>query len=104
MYNYREKLLNLLINKAIEMRINDYVTIVYGGSVGIAIYPKEYDKVQILNHLNISNYSIIHYFGDKYLEDGNDYHLLNNINIVPHKVDSINDTKHHLNLIHNNVK
>lgn len=100
-YKYREKLLNMLIEKAKELRIKDYITVTYGGSVGIGIYPKEYDKEQIIQHLNISNYSIIYYFGDKYLEDGNDYKLLNNKYTVSRCVDSVDQTKKYLNAILN---
>ena len=36
-------------------------------------------------------------FGDKYLEDGNDYKLLNNKNIIGKNIDTIEDTKKILN-------
>jgi len=91
-HNYKEQLLNLLINKATELNIIDKVDIVYGGSVGIAIYPTEYDKIQILEHIKTDNYSEIHYFGDKYLPDGNDYKLLHDFNVIGHNIDSVNDT------------
>ena len=90
--NYKKQLLNILINKAKELNITDKVDIVYGGSVGIAIYPTEYDKIQVLEHLKKENYTEIHYFGDKYLPDGNDYKLLNHNHIIPHKIDTLNDT------------
>jgi len=98
--NYKHKLLNLLKEKAIELNINDELFIGYGGSVGISIYPIEYDKTQILEHLQYK-YKEIHYFGDKYLSDGNDYNIINNKNIIGHKIDNIDDTIKHLNELKN---
>ena len=75
---------------------NNNINIVYGGSVGIAIYPEEYDKVQIMNSIDIRECSTIYYFGDKYLEDGNDYKLLNNVYIIPRRIDTIEQTEQFL--------
>ena len=91
-FNYRKRLLDILQNKALELNIYNKIHIVYGGSVGIAIYPSEYDKKQIMNHINYKDYSEIHYFGDKYLNDGNDYLLLHHEYVIGHKVDNVNDT------------
>ena len=96
-HKYRETLLKLLINKEQELNKNQRkIDIVYGGSVGISIYPSEYDKVQVLEHLDINKYEEIHYFGDKYLKDGNDYQLLNNRLVIGHPVDSLEDTQKEL--------
>ena len=92
-FNYRKTLLNILKDKANELKILNKLDIVFGGSVGIAIYPKEYDKIQVLDYLEKDKYSEIHYFGDKYLEDGNDYILLNHNDTIAHKVNSFLDTK-----------
>ena len=94
-YKYREKLFNLLTDTATKMskKNNNNISIVYGGSVGIAIYPEEYDKVQIMESIDISNYSTIYYFGDKYLEDGNDYKLLNHEYIISRRIDNIEQTE-----------
>jgi phosphomannomutase len=89
---YRDRLLSLLKNKAKSLNIEDKLDVVFGGSVGIAIYPKEYDKIQIMDVICIEDYKEIHYFGDKYLEDGNDYKLLNHKNTIGHSVDSPGDT------------
>jgi phosphomannomutase len=102
-FNYREQLLNILINKAIEIEINNDVTICEGGSVGLAIYPNENDKVQVIPHL-IDKYNEIHYFGDKYCPNGNDYKIINHSNILGHPVNSTNDTKLILLQIYNNCK
>ena len=102
-FNYRKRLLDILQNKALELNIYNKIHIVYGGSVGIAIYPSEYDKKQIMNHINRNDYSEIHYFGDKYLQDGNDYLLLHHEYVIGHKVDTVKDTYEILkNLLNNN--
>jgi len=44
-------------------------------------------------------YTEIHYFGDKYEEDGNDYHLLNHKNIIPHRINNLEDTIRELNFL-----
>lgn len=90
-FNYRKSLLNILYSKAKELNISSEITICQGGSVGIAIYPIEYDKNQVLEHLD--KYQEIHYFGDKYEENGNDYNLINNKNIIGHRINSIEETK-----------
>lgn len=96
-HNYRETLLKLLINKEQELnKDHQKIDIVYGGSVGISIYPSEYDKVQVLQHLDINKYEEIHYFGDKYLENGNDYQLLNSSLVIGHPIDYLEDTQKEL--------
>jgi len=90
--NYRKQLINILKNKAWELKIENEVVIAEGGTVGVGIYPKEYDKVQVMEVIRPFGYDEIHYFGDKYEEDGNDYHLLNHKDIIPHRVDYVEDT------------
>ena len=90
-HKYRIQLLELLMKEANELNILSDIDIVEGGSVGIAIYPKEYDKVQVLEYL-MNDYHEIHYFGDKYLENGNDYHIIHNKNVIGHQVNNPEDT------------
>lgn len=94
--NYRKKLITILKNKALELKIENEVVIAEGGTVGVGLYPKEYDKVQVMGVIQQFGYKEIHYFGDKYEEDGNDYHLLNHKDIIPHRVDSLEDTMREL--------
>jgi phosphomannomutase len=93
--NYRKRLILQLKDKATELKIQNELVIAEGGMVGIGLYPKEYDKVQVVNCIK-DEYEEIHYFGDKYEEDGNDYHLLNHKDIIPHRVDSLEDTMREL--------
>lgn len=96
--NYRSKLISILKSQAITLHLEEYLDICLGGSVGIALYPKKWNKTQVLNWLDLNNYEI-HFFGDKYLPDGNDYELITNKNVIPHPVDSPNDTLNELNII-----
>jgi phosphomannomutase len=95
-HNYRKKLITMLKNKAWQLKIENDIVIAEGGTVGVGIYPKEYDKVQVMGVIQPFGYEEIHYFGDKYEEDGNDYHLLNHKDIIPHRVDSPEDTMREL--------
>lgn len=90
--NYREKLVKLLKHDCKKLGIADTVTVCEGGRVGIAIYPNEYDKIQVLD-IVLADYSEIHYFGDKYKEDGNDYHIITDRRVIGHPVDSVEDTE-----------
>ena len=90
--NIRQKLIDILSKKATELNIVEDLSIKIGGSVGIAIYPNEYDKKQILQTIHTFDYEKIVYFGDKYEPDGNDYYLLNAKEVIGHKIDSIEQT------------
>ncbi len=100
-YNYRKRLIYLLKNKAYELGIENDIVIAEGGTVGVGIYPKEYDKVQVMEVIRPYGYTEIHYFGDKFEEDGNDYNLLNHKDIIPHRVNNLEDTIRELNLLDN---
>lgn len=63
-----------LLENLIELNTNDTFEVVFGGSIGIAIYPKGWDKsqvVDILKEMQIND--IIYYFGDRTEPSGNDY-------------------------------
>jgi phosphomannomutase len=90
-HHYRKQLIELLIAKTKELNIYDNIYVAEGGSIGIAIYPSEYDKNQVVEHLS-DDYDEIHYVGDKYNFGGNDHKIINHPNIIGHRVDSINDT------------
>lgn len=92
-YNYRQKLLEILRNESIKLGISEKISINYGGSVGIGIYPNEYDKKQVIEFLNEKRvYNKILYFGDKYEKDGNDYHIINHNLVTGYKINSIEET------------
>ncbi len=86
---FRKRLL-LQLNE----RKDKNVTVVLGGESGITIYPSEWDKIQILQ--NLKNYQNIHYFGDSYEENGNDYRIINHEKVFGYRVDSLDDTRRKL--------
>ena len=91
-FHYRKQLLRLLHEKAVELNIHNNIDIVEGGSVGIALYPKEYDKIQVLSCFPEEIYQNIYYFGDKYEINGNDYKIISNERVFGMKVDSLKNT------------
>ena len=88
----REQLLEILLKEAEKINILDKVSILEGGSVGISIYPIEYDKTQVLETIKKEDYASIYYFGDKYLPSGNDYHLINHKDTISYKINNIEYT------------
>ena len=94
--NIRNKLIDILKNKSQELNILDKISINIGGSVGIAIFPTEYDKIQVLEILE-NKYDEIYYFGDKYEEGGNDYLIIKKLDKHGIKIDKIEDTFNFLN-------
>lgn len=98
--NYRKKLLESLLYISVNLGVNDKIDIVEGGSVGIAIYPSEYDKIQVmqeLDKLGENYYEKIYYFGDKYEENGNDYKIINDERVIGVTVNNYIDTINYLN-------
>lgn len=89
-HNIRSNLIEILINLSKKLNIENEIKIVEGGSVGIAIYPTEWDKIQVIPYL--SEYDEIHYFGDKYEKGGNDYNLIHHNLVIGHKVNNKHDT------------
>lgn len=88
----REQLLEILLKEAEKINVLDKVSILEGGSVGISIYPIEYDKIQVLETIKKEHYDNIYYFGDKYLSSGNDYHLINHKDTIGYKINNIENT------------
>ena len=89
-YKIREQLIELLHNTAKTLNIENKISILEGGSVGIAIYPCEWDKIQVLPSL--IQYKEIYYFGDKYEKGGNDYGIIHHKSVKGHKINSKQDT------------
>ncbi len=89
---FRKRLL-LQLNE----RCDKGIRVIYGGETGITMYPKEWDKVQALKYLK--EYPMIHYFGDRYEEDGNDYEIIHHPKVIGHKVDGWKDTMEFLKKI-----
>jgi phosphomannomutase len=87
--HYRNNLLSLLNKELFFLEIDKDIDVKEGGTMGIAIYPKEWNKTQVLQHIV---YDKIYYFGDKYEKNGNDYELLNHNDVFGIAVQNIDDT------------
>jgi len=81
-----ENLFNCLRQQSTDMGTDELIDIVRGGSVGITIYPSEWDKEQVLSYFPED--ADIYYLGDKYETDGNDYRLLHHPRTKGYKTDS----------------
>ncbi len=110
-FNIRNKLIKMLKNQATELELNEYLDICNGGHVGIAIYPKKWNKIQVLELLNIDvclnkdmPFTEIHYFGDKYMPDGNDYLIMMHPDVIPHCINTLEQTEHELNDLYSNMR
>lgn len=90
--HYRTTLLESLKLQATSLGIVNQIAIVEGGSVGIAIYPSEWDKIQVLDYFHTDKYEKIYYFGDKYEPNGNDYQILNHPRVKGFPVNTYQDT------------
>ena len=90
-YSHRRILITILKEKAAQLGIYKQVCIYEGGQVGIAIFPREYDKVQVIDHIE-DVYNCIYYFGDKYEENGNDHMIINDPRIIGFAVNSPDET------------
>lgn len=71
--------------------IND-LEFTFGGSIGIACYPKEWNKIQILPYVESEGYTKIYFFGDRTEKNGNDYHLYNSEKTIGYSVKNPDDT------------
>jgi hypothetical protein len=101
MFNYRHQLIRLLNYKLKELKIDQYISVVTGGEVGIAIYPKIWNKSQVLNYFTKDDN--ISYFGDKFDEDGNDYLIINHPDVIGHPVLNPDHTYSILNDFYKNL-
>jgi phosphomannomutase len=91
--SYRKQLLNILLQTATDIGIESQLDILEGGSVGISVYPSEWNKTQVMNIICTNHtYDEIHYFGDKYHLGGNDYALINHPIVIGHGVDDVQST------------
>ena len=83
-----------LLTELKNIDTKDEFDIVLGGSVGISVYPKGWDKSQIVNYIkNTSNYDKIYFIGDKTEPTGNDYTLFIHPSINGISVKDVDDTK-----------
>jgi phosphomannomutase len=85
-YHLREHMLSALKSIDVENKFE----ISYGGSVGIAISPRGWNKSQVLEHFGLD--MTIHYYGDRTQLDGNDYPIYSHPRVTGHAVNEWSDT------------
>jgi HAD superfamily hydrolase (TIGR01484 family) len=92
--SYREYLMGRLRADILENHLEKEMEIRKGGSVGIALFPRGWDKSQIIAMLpSIETYQEIWYFGDSNGPDGNDESLLQHPSVThPRVVQNPDDT------------
>lgn len=91
--NFRNVLITKLKNIVSENGNNLDVCI--GGQIGIAIYPSEWNKAQVLKYL--TDYKKILFIGDNAYEGGNDFPLFNHDMVEGYSVYNYHDTINVLN-------
>lgn len=63
-----------------------------GGQISFDVFPTGWDKTYCLQYLKESDYDVIHFFGDKTFQGGNDYEIFSHERTVGHTVTSPEDT------------
>lgn len=86
----KHRLRDQMIEKLKKIDTDDKLEIVKGGQTGISIYPKGWNKAQVVEM--IEDDETIHFFGDRTEPDGNDYPLYIHPRVIGHSVKSWNDT------------
>ena len=80
-----------LIKQLKQLDEEDELDIVIGGEVGIAIFPRGFDKSQVLKHFDMGT-SEIYFFGDRTQSGENDYPLFSHPRVVGFSVKDWEDT------------
>ena len=89
---YKKRLMEYLDNELFKLQDYEKITISDGGSCGLLLYPSEYNKTQVLEHVSKSH-DEIHFFGDTYNLHGLDHNLIRHERTIGHKIDTLDDTK-----------
>ena len=84
-HNIRLKMIHELDNQFKHYNLEFCI----GGQISFDVYPKGLDKSYCLQYIDEN---IIHFFGDKTDEGGNDHGLYINSGVIGHKVNSFNET------------
>ncbi|KAG0648845.1 Phosphomannomutase [Hyphodiscus hymeniophilus] len=89
----KEKFQSFSLRFAIKSFISSYSI---GGQTSFDIFPRGWDKTYCLKQLEgkeeFSDGKIIHFFGDKTGEDGNDFEIYTDARVIGHKVNGPEDT------------
>jgi len=79
--------------EAMKKEFADYnLTYSIGGQISFDIFPEGWDKTYCLQHLPESEFTEVHFFGDKTSPGGNDYEIFSHPRTVGHSVTSPDET------------
>ncbi len=75
-----------------QVRARACLCVVWCGFGPLTRVMQGWDKTYCLQHVTSDNFTEIHFFGDKYLPGQNDYEIITDSRVVPHPVNSPDDT------------
>jgi len=103
-YHCRKRLFQKFVDIRKEYELDNKIEITMGGETGIAVYPREWNKTQILKTIHMEEYESIFFFGDRFEPHGNDYALMHTPGITGVPVNNLEETYQYLSQIIQNVK
>ena len=89
--NYTIKLLDILKKMIDDTKLSDDIYVGKGGMTGIVIYPREWNKSQVVDYLK--DYDEIVFLGNSYEKSENDYEIITHSKIKGYKINSIEEIK-----------
>lgn len=87
-YDKHTKWRNSAIKILSEISSDSDLIYTIGGEVGIACYPKNWNKSQIIPYLKTEGFDKLYFFGDKTEPNGNDYPLYISPDVIGYSVKS----------------
>ncbi|KAL3318313.1 Phosphomannomutase 2 [Cichlidogyrus casuarinus] len=91
-YDKEHKIRENIVRRLKEEFGQDKLVFSIGGQISIDIYPVGWDKSFCLNHLKTTDFSVLHFFGDKTAPGGNDHEIFTDSRVQGHSVTGPNDT------------
>ncbi|KAI8810925.1 phosphomannomutase [Cladochytrium replicatum] len=91
-YDKEHNIRNYLVNALKENFAHLDLTYSIGGQISFDVFPTGWDKTYALRHLEDQNFDVIHFFGDKTFEGGNDHEIYTHPLVTGHTVRTPDDT------------
>lgn len=95
-YNKTNNILRNVVKELKPLLEPFNLDVLLGGSIGVGIHPKGWDKSYTLQFLDFDKYDEVYFFGDRCTPDGNDYPLYSCDKIKGYSVDNPKDTYDYL--------
>ena len=87
-HNIRTTMVDVLRTEFADLNL----TYSIGGQISFDVFPSGWDKTYCLNYIKQEDYDVVHFFGDKTYQGGNDYELFSHPRVIGHTVLSPEDT------------